>query len=166
MPGTSTGGMPIPLDSDPACDLADSVRDVVDALEAAWVAYTPVWTAVTTNPVIGNGTLLGRYKRIGKTVLFRVQIVAGSTTTGGSGNYSVSLPLAAHASGRQIVTGDVVYAGGPIIVRGRIEASGTSAALWVPGTTAGSYERGLTGAVPAALAAGVTLVVEGAYEAA
>jgi hypothetical protein len=94
MPGTSSGGTPIPLDTDPAGDLADSVRDVVDFLEAGWTAYTPTLTATVTNPTLGTGSSVsGFYKRIGKTVFWRAVIQAGSAAVAaGSGTYSLSLP--------------------------------------------------------------------------
>ena len=60
-----------------------------------WTAYTPTWTAATTNPSIGNGTLAGRYTQIGKTCVLVIGLTAGSTTTFGSGNWSFSLPKTA-----------------------------------------------------------------------
>ena len=61
----------------------------------AWQSYTPTWTAGTTNPSIGNGTLSGRYVQIGKTCILVVGLVMGSTTTYGSGNWAFSLPKSA-----------------------------------------------------------------------
>lgn len=67
-------------------------------VETAWTAYTPVWTAGTTNPSIGNGTIEGYYKVIGKTCFVRGNIAMGSTTTFGSGEWYVSMPFtASHA---------------------------------------------------------------------
>jgi hypothetical protein len=66
----------------------------------AWKAYTPAWTAVTTNPVLNNGTIVGKYRKIGKTIHFRIKLVIGSTTLFGSGEYRFSLPstvIAEHA---------------------------------------------------------------------
>jgi hypothetical protein len=60
-----------------------------------WTAYTPAWTASTTNPVLGNGSLTGRYARSGAMVDYAIKITAGSTTTFGSGPWSLSLPFAA-----------------------------------------------------------------------
>jgi hypothetical protein len=57
-----------------------------------WVAYTPVWTASTTNPTIGNGSIAGFYRRVGDSVECRIDILGGSTTTSGSGTYSWSIP--------------------------------------------------------------------------
>ena len=59
----------------------------------AWTSYTPSWTATTTNPVIGNGSIAGRYKQIDKVVICEFRLVPGSTTTFGSGNYRLSLPV-------------------------------------------------------------------------
>ena len=67
-------------------------------IESAWTSYVPVWTASGTNPVINNGTIEGWYKVIGKTCFVRGNIAMGSTTTFGTGEWYVSMPLtAAHA---------------------------------------------------------------------
>jgi hypothetical protein len=60
-----------------------------------WTSYTPLWTASTTNPVIGNGVLTGVYRQIGNQIDFSVSLTAGTTTTYGSGDYRISLPVAA-----------------------------------------------------------------------
>jgi len=74
----------------------------IDVDQTAWTTYTPTWTATTTNPTLGNGTLTGHYKQIGKTVFVRVKLSWGSTTTGGSGDWRFSLPVtAASADGIQ-----------------------------------------------------------------
>jgi hypothetical protein len=51
------------------------------------------WTAVTTNPAIGNGTLEGYWKAAGRTMFVKTRMIAGSTTTFGNGFYNFSLPL-------------------------------------------------------------------------
>lgn len=77
---------------------ADSSTTTGLAWSGDWISYTPTWTASTTNPSIGNGVLEGGYRRFGKLMEFWVRIVAGSTTTFGSGSYIVGLPLAAFDS--------------------------------------------------------------------
>ncbi len=70
----------------------------VTPYEGAWISYTPSWTAASSNPVKGNGTIEGYYKLIGKTCFVRGNIVMGSTTTFGSGEWYVSMPFtASHA---------------------------------------------------------------------
>lgn len=68
------------------------------SLGGAWTAYTPTWEAATTNPAIGNGTLVGRYTSFGKMVVGNATITMGSTTTYGSGVWFLGLPVAAHVS--------------------------------------------------------------------
>lgn len=60
-----------------------------------WAAYTPTLTGSTTNPVIGNGSITGRYMLTGATVFGEIRIIAGTVGfTRGLGTYKVSLPLA------------------------------------------------------------------------
>lgn len=73
----------------------DTLRDAIGGLTDAWVSFTPAWTGSTTNPVIGNGTLVGAYTRSGKLVHYVGRMFAGSTTTYGSGTYTMSLPVTA-----------------------------------------------------------------------
>jgi hypothetical protein len=167
MPTTSPiSGWRIPADSDPLGDIGQAIRNLVDDIEAGWTAYTATWTASTTNPVIGNGTIVARYKRVGKTVLFRVTITMGSTTTYGAGQYSIGLPFAAHASGIQLVEGDALVAGSAYPIRGRVAASGTTTALYCSPTTAGNGDRQTGPTTPATFANGSTLTITGKYEAA
>jgi hypothetical protein len=68
----------------------------LDTLEAgAWTAYTPVWAASGTAVSLGNGTIVGRYYQLGKLVVASVRLLAGTTTTFGTGTYSFTLPVTA-----------------------------------------------------------------------
>jgi len=62
-------------------------------ITSAWTSYTPVWTAASINPNIGNGTITGNYKVIGKICFVRGNLVIGSTSAFGSGEWYVSLPF-------------------------------------------------------------------------
>jgi hypothetical protein len=59
--------------------------------------YTPALTAPTTNPTLGSGSsVVGRYVRGGRMVTVWVRIGFGSSgVSAGSGQYTVSLPVAA-----------------------------------------------------------------------
>lgn len=69
-----------------------------DVPPSAWSAFTPAWTAATTNPVIGNGSLSAVYYQVGDVVFYKGFLQAGATTTYGTGVYSVSLPIAANTA--------------------------------------------------------------------
>lgn len=109
MPDTGLG-IPYPASTDqyqPHVDFADLAtavdalivadRDRLDDLETnpAWASYTPVWTASTTAPALGNGTLTGNYRQTGATVQIRITLTLGSTSTVGSGTYRFTLPVGA-----------------------------------------------------------------------
>jgi len=70
-----------------------TVGGIVGTDLGKWQSYTPIWTADTTNPAIGNGTLTGRYVVIGKLCTYVLGMIMGSTTTYGSGNWAFSLPI-------------------------------------------------------------------------
>lgn len=78
-----------------AAEMNAEIRDQWNDVLAAWTSYTPTWTAATTNPAIGNGTITGRYKQIGKLCTASFQLSAGSTTTFGAGAYTIGLPVIA-----------------------------------------------------------------------
>jgi len=59
--------------------------------------YAPTWTGSAVNPAIGNGTITGRYVQIGKMVWLRIKMLAGTTTTFGTGDWRFTLPVAAAA---------------------------------------------------------------------
>lgn len=61
----------------------------------AWTSYSMAWTAVTTSPTIGNGTLTAAWTEARRMVTVRFAITLGSTTTRGSGSYRFSLPVPA-----------------------------------------------------------------------
>lgn len=54
--------------------------------------YNPVWSSSGTSPNIGNGTIKGKYIKVGKLVVAWVSQVNGSSTTYGTGQYGWSLP--------------------------------------------------------------------------
>ncbi|MFF4536536.1 hypothetical protein [Streptomyces aureus] len=73
--------------------------DTYQKVPGAWTSYTPTWTGSGSNPSLGNGTLVGRYSKIGRLVTVHINLIPGSTTTYGSGNYNWVLPFAAANNG-------------------------------------------------------------------
>jgi hypothetical protein len=79
-----------------------------------WTTYTPTLFGSTTNPVIGNGSITGRYMNVGATIFGEIRIIAGTSGfTRGSGNYSVSLPTAGIVENYQPVGQVVMRDEGP-----------------------------------------------------
>lgn len=77
---------PIPI------ELANTANSV-PAYETGWEIYAPRWSASFSTPNIGNGTLEGYYKQIGKTIFVRIDLYASSSTTFGSGSWYFDLPI-------------------------------------------------------------------------
>lgn len=123
-------------------------------LLAAPTAYTPTWTASTTNPTIGNGTITGEWWTIGNKFLrVVITITVGSATTVGSGNYSIGLPSAGGtpAAGHKAVTGCFFDTSAPntYVIAGTINGTNTMA------LTNGGFPVGnLTNAAPVVPATG------------
>ncbi|MFY1595498.1 hypothetical protein [Micromonospora sp. WMMD737] len=65
-----------------------------------WSSYGPGWSATTTNPSIGNGSVAGRWRYLDPSVVeIAVVIRPGTTTSFGSGTYRLNLPVDAVAGG-------------------------------------------------------------------
>lgn len=75
-----------------AAEMNAEIKTALTGVQSAWNTYTATWTGTTTSPVIGNGSLTGRYARLGKTLDFFIQVTMGSTTTFGSGTWLFALP--------------------------------------------------------------------------
>jgi hypothetical protein len=100
--GSYTGTVPSLL----AGDLLDADKTVemtnlMTALTAAWTSAAPTWTVGAGPFGIGDGALTGRYRRIGKTVDWRLTWQAGSTTTYGTAgtNFFFTIPGGGTATG-------------------------------------------------------------------
>lgn len=57
-----------------------------------WQNYTPSWTTNSTNPVLGNGAISGKWRRVGDSIEISIGIHFGSTTTFGTGSWRFSYP--------------------------------------------------------------------------
>lgn len=91
--GDWTGTVPTILAGDVVTgDDWASVLDELTAVSATWTSYTPTWSTSGTAPVLGNGTLQGRYARVGTWVQFEILFQAGSTSTFGTGTFRFTLP--------------------------------------------------------------------------
>lgn len=57
--------------------------------------FVPAWLGATTNPVLGNGLLVARYKLTNDLCEYWLRLVPGSTTTFGTGEWTFELPATA-----------------------------------------------------------------------
>ena len=81
-----------------AAQMNQNVRDHQLAF-GAWGSFASAWTSSGTAPALGNGTLVCNYMQVQKLVNFRIALTLGTTSTIGTGAYSLSLPVAAVAAG-------------------------------------------------------------------
>jgi hypothetical protein len=105
---TSALGLRYPGPSDApnvAQDFSNLVTDFESLLNSGFTAYTPALTAVTTSPVLGNGSLNGFYKKTGTTLLGYISFLAGSTTTYGSGEWLWGVPAGLGIADRNVTIG-------------------------------------------------------------
>ena len=164
----STDAPDVPADMKDLADAidltVDSIDDRCDGYEAAWTAYTPTWTGATTNPALGNGTIVGAYMKVGKTVTVNILLKTGSTTTYGSGAWEFSIPFTGIT-----VTG---FSGFPVrlgVWAGRDASASTyydgRAVVTSGNTTVGTVNPALSSTGPFTWASGDYLGIQITYEA-
>lgn len=61
--------------------------------DTQWQTYTPTWSSSGTQPAVGNGSITGKYLRMGRECSVHIALIAGSTTTYGTGQYYFSSPF-------------------------------------------------------------------------
>lgn len=139
-------------------------------ISSAWIAYTPTWsTDGATQPSLGDGTITGAYKVIGKTVFVRVRLVFGTTTTAGTGTFYFSLPVnAAAAWGVQMPVsildnGNAWY---QATVNGEYGGFTDRVALITQSAGGANSSQGVTGVFPITFANTDSIQFNGSYESA
>lgn len=100
-----------------------------------WWTYAPGWWSSATQPSIGNGSITGKFLRSGRECSVHIALIAGSTTTYGSGQYYFSTPSAMssppHSS---IVTLGTAWAinQGNYYMTGVVNMQGTMVSVFLP----------------------------------
>jgi hypothetical protein len=131
----------------------------------AWASYAVLWTADgVSQPDIGNGTLVGKFKRIGKVVFVHVTLTTGTTTTYGSGTWRFSLPLPATSS--RAVTVPALYLDNGIAYHaGQAITEFAGNTSFVSVLSGGSPMAPVTSTNPFTWVGGDSLTINGSYEA-
>lgn len=88
------------------------------------LSWAPVWSATGTAPVLNNGSFVGAYSLDDKFVDFDMTLTIGSTTTIGSGTYTLTLPVAP-VTGRKLFLGSFLHGGGIYQLFGHANGSTT-----------------------------------------
>ena len=76
--------------------------DAYENLTGPWTSYVATWTASSSNPAIGNGTIDGHYIQAGDLLIYKGVIVVGSTTTFGTGYWIITIPVAVTLGQRNV----------------------------------------------------------------
>lgn len=132
MAGTTTNfAWPFPTGGDPA-NVSSDMQSLAAAADSsmgdAFSTYTPAWTSTGVAPVVGTGTIVGRFKRFGMWGINKITLTAGGTTTFGTLLYRWSLP-----AGWTLQSTTAIYG-----VASIYDVSVTTAytgSIWAPSTT-------------------------------
>jgi hypothetical protein len=134
----------------------------------AWTSYTPTWTSDSGTPSIGDGSITGRYKQIGKTVFFNLKLTYGTTTTGGSGAWMFTLPVTSYDPNYQfavsILNSGLAWYGA--IANGNYKGSTSHFSIIHQNDTQTTVWGGVSSTAPFTFESQDTLTVSGSYEAA
>jgi hypothetical protein len=157
-----------------AANLNTHVRDNLKAIGDAWTSYTPTWTSTGSAPAIGNGSLAGAYILAGKLCHFRASVTFGTTTTFGTGAYSIGLPTAAITSPFYVATlmgwldRNAGSGANRYQIQARVTTAGTVAPLFYVSVGTTGQLSNVTNTAPVALTAtaGDVIHISGTYEAA
>lgn len=168
MGATPNLGLPYPENTDPLANMAAAIQALASAIDSgsggAWTAYAVAWTGTVSNPGLGNGALAGRYRQVGKSVQYSIELTFGSTTTLGSGAYVFSLPVPARFGANLAPLGQAY------LRDNSAPANAMRYALLITATTIQLLTEaggsGATNAVPWVWAVGDRIVITGRYEAA
>lgn len=73
-------------------DNSTATGDNLNVVYETRLSVNPAWSADTTTPAIGNGSLTGVVNRVGRVFRVNIGMGAGSTTTFGTGDWFFTLP--------------------------------------------------------------------------
>ncbi len=143
------------------------IKGDLDLLGGPMVTYTTTWGSTGTAPVIGNGSVVAAAMQANKIIDFRVVVTFGSSTTFGTGGYTLLLPVTPVAGHRFSFTGWLVQGGNIYEIAGHCSGSTTMQLYYVSVGTTGQVTN-VTPTAPVTLTASSanSFQVSGRYEAA
>lgn len=138
--------------------------NVAAVIDSPWQTYTPSWTASTTNPTIGNGTIIGAWKQSGTRIDFMMNLQAGSTTTFGTGNYGFTYPFTIKTKFTNVYGAMIgACSTGSAFFMGLVPSSGgsTSSSFYVVNAAGGTQ---VSSASPGSWNSGASIEVAGSFQ--
>ena len=106
--GTTPNGLPYPDATLPIGEANEHIQELAEAIDSDWQTFTPTWDGASVDPTLGNGSLQGRYRRLGDHVDFEIVLQFGTTTTAGTGAWFFGVPVptedGTHSVGTATVT--------------------------------------------------------------
>lgn len=134
------------------------------ALGGAWTSWTPAWTNLT----LGNGTVVAKYTQVGKTIMFRLKLTFGSTTSITAAFPGFTLPAAARNDTTAAGSISFLYndVGVVNVATLNIIGAGETKGYFTTQVVSGTYpqESGITSTIPFAWATGDSATAIGYYE--
>lgn len=124
----------------------------------AYTAFTPTWSGS-----IGNGNLTGLYTKVGRTVLYEISCLMGSTTTYGVGAWTFTVPVTAANAGRPAGTATMYDSSAGFARYMRHAFLNTTGVIALQAEAPGTF---LQATVPFTWATSDLLVISGHYQAA
>lgn len=136
---------------------APVVRISGNTITGEWATFVPTLTSTGTNPTVTNNTHVGRFRRIGRSIFFTIEITIGSAFSPGTGNYIIGLPSLSKSGITQIAAGHVILGSSEIPMSCKLEGGSTIARSWLATGVPLNASRGW--------ATGDKILVSGTYEA-
>jgi|GEM_PF-4066306 len=159
-------------------DKKSTVSGLAPAIEAslssdgAWKSWTPTWGNLTSGTnTVGNGNLEGRYQQYGKTIVFSIVLVWGSTTasTGIDWKFLPPVPPSANQVTHKMPIGTcLVEDAGIYLFDGfvRIFDSSSIQPTVIDASTSTGTRRAINPTSPMVWGPGDSMKLSGTYEAA
>lgn len=161
--GDGSGGNPLAVKLAPSSGLISDGTGLHLEGGGAWASYATTWSALTTAPTLGNGSIVSRYTNVGKTYTVSIHLSMGSTTKRGVGAWGFTLPAAPAADRIQVLqafvgtTSSGFYVGTARVYAGKIDR------VFLATSTAASE---LSHSVPTTMTGSSYVAITGTYEAA
>lgn len=161
--GDGSAGDPLTLLLDGGADsgLVQSASGVKVKGSGPAAAYAPIWTASTSAPALGSGSLTGRYVEYLNLVWLNIELIVGTTTARGTGVWSFSLPVTPFASRSQELAASVRLSTGEVYAGVAVLDGSNTVQVYI---STSSKADPVSNSVPIALPTGSTVSITGTYE--